>query len=111
MYREDNHYKLEKSRPILCLSCLRQSLLYEIWRWRYTMTKPKMKAKTKPLSGFENCRVVEVGIGNFAECAQWGPVNCPHALAFGYCFLCMHPRVDEIIEHSKKAQPFAGVPS
>jgi hypothetical protein len=25
-------------------------------------------------------------------------------LPFGYCFLCMHPRLDEIIEHTKKAQ-------
>ncbi len=67
------------------------------------MTKQNVKAKTKTLRGFENCRAIEVGIGSFAECAQWGPVDCPHALPFGYCFLCMHPHVDDIIENTKKA--------
>jgi len=73
------------------------------------MTKQNIKAQKKPLGKLENCRVIETGIGDFAECAQWGPVNCAHALPFGYCFLCMHPRVDEIIENSKKKQPFAQV--
>jgi hypothetical protein len=67
------------------------------------MAKPTTKAKTKSMRGIENCRVIEVGIGDFAECAQWGPINCRHALPFGYCFLCMHPRVDDIIENTKKA--------
>ncbi len=67
------------------------------------MTKQNAKAKTKTLRGFENCRAVAIGIGNFAECAQWGPVDCPHAVPFGYCFLCLHPQVDEIIENTKKA--------
>lgn len=67
------------------------------------MVKQAKQPKTKSMSGIEDCRVVEVGLGNFAECAQWGPVNCDHALPFGYCFLCMHPRVNEIIENSKKA--------
>jgi hypothetical protein len=79
------------------------------------MTKQNLKAKNsaahrgaevqpKSLRGIENCRVFEIGIGDFAECAQWGPVNCAHALPFGYCFLCMHPRVNEIIENTKKVQ-------
>jgi hypothetical protein len=66
------------------------------------MAKQTVNAKMKSPRGIENCRAVEIGVGNFAECAQWGPVNCAHALPFGYCFLCMHPRVNEIIENTKK---------
>lgn len=68
------------------------------------MTKQSVKTKTKSLRGLENCRVVEIGVANFAECVQQGPTTCSHALPFGYCFLCMHPRLDEIIENTKKAQ-------
>ena len=67
------------------------------------MAESNAKTKKKSQRGIENCRAIEVGIGDFAECAQWGPVDCPHALPFGYCFLCMHPQVDEIIANSKKA--------
>jgi len=67
------------------------------------MTEPTKTKKTKPLGRLENCRVVEIGVGNFAECTQWKAVNCSHALPFGYCFLCMHPRVDEIIENTTKS--------
>jgi len=75
------------------------------------MTKHTTKAKTKPSRGIENCRVVEIGVGNFAECVQQGPSTCSHALPFGYCFLCMNPRLDEIIENTKKAQARVGVPN
>lgn len=68
------------------------------------MAKQSVKAKTRSLQGLENCRVIEVGIADFAECVQQGPAPCSHALPFGYCFLCMHPRVNEIIENTKKAQ-------
>ena len=68
------------------------------------MVKPTSKSKSKSMRGLQNCRVVEIGIGNFAECVQQGPATCSHALPFGYCFLCMHPRVDEIIQNTKKAQ-------
>jgi hypothetical protein len=67
------------------------------------MAKQTKQAKTKSMGEIENCRVVEVGLGNFAECTQWEAVNCEHALPFGYCFLCMHPRVADIIENTKKA--------
>src|SRR6266498_4464045 len=107
MYCEDGHYKLGKSRPIPCLGYLAQFLSYEIRIWRYTMTKNNNKAKSKPLGKLENCRVMETGIGNFVECAQWGPINCAHALPFGYCFLCMHPRLDEMIENTKKSHELA----
>ena len=47
-----------------------------------------------------NCRVVEIG-NNIAECLKTGPNQCSFALPFGYCFLCEHPRLNEIIEKSK----------
>lgn len=60
--------------------------------------------RTKSLGSLKNCRVVEIGIDGFAECVQQGPASCDHALPFGYCFLCMHPRLNDIIENTKKAQ-------
>ena len=66
------------------------------------MTKESVKTKSKSMRGIENCRVVDIGIGSFAECLKAGPATCSHALPFGYCFLCLHPRVDEIIENTKK---------
>ncbi len=74
------------------------------------MTKQNTKIKTKSLRGIEHCRVVEIGIGNFAECLQAGPATCSHALPFGYCFLCMHPRLDEIIENTKKTLAMREIP-
>jgi len=68
------------------------------------MPKQTEKAKTKPMGRLANCRVVEVGVAGFAECVQQGPAPCSHAMPFGYCFLCMHPRVNDIIDNTKKAQ-------
>ncbi len=68
------------------------------------MTKTSIKSKSASLSRMEKCRVVEIGIGGFAECVQPGPATCSHALPFGYCFLCTHPRLNEIIENTKRAQ-------
>jgi hypothetical protein len=66
------------------------------------MMKQSAKSKAKSLRGIENCRVVDIGIGSFAECLKAGPSTCSHALPFGYCFLCMHPQVADIIENTKK---------
>ncbi|HSL44447.1 MAG TPA: hypothetical protein VK897_13505 [Anaerolineales bacterium] len=63
-----------------------------------------MKAQTKSLRGIENCRVVDIGVEKFGECLKQGPATCSYALPFGYCFLCGHPRVDEIIENTKRVQ-------
>jgi hypothetical protein len=68
------------------------------------MAKQSLKTKSSSLGRLENCRVVEIGVAGFAECVQQGPAPCSHALPFGYCFLCMHPRVEEIIENTKRAQ-------
>lgn len=71
------------------------------------MTK-QTKTQTKSLGSITNCRVVDIGIENFGECLKQGPATCSYAMPFGYCFLCGHPRVSEIIENTKNVQPFAG---
>jgi hypothetical protein len=68
------------------------------------MNNPAVKVRTKTLGGIQNCRVLEIGVENLAECLQQGPSTCSYALPFGYCFLCKHPRLDEIIANTKKAQ-------
>jgi hypothetical protein len=65
------------------------------------MTKQNSKPTTKATP---KCKVVEIGVDHFAECPQLGPQTCSHAMPFGYCFLCTHPQVDEMIENAKKAQ-------
>jgi hypothetical protein len=60
-------------------------------------------AKTRSTHSIENCRVLEIGVEKYAECLKQGPRTCSYALPFGYCFLCKHPRLDEIIENTKKA--------
>jgi len=66
------------------------------------MTRQSVRAK--PLRDIEDCRAIEIGVKRFAECLKQGPSTCAHALPFGYCFLCTNPRLDEIIENTKKAQ-------
>lgn len=66
------------------------------------MTRQITKSKTKTLAEIENCRVVEIGVGNFVECAKWGPVTCSHALLIGNACLCLHPHVEEIVENTRK---------
>lgn len=66
-------------------------------------------AQPKPLGRYENCRVVALGVEKLGECLKEGPATCSYALPFGYCFLCKNPRVDEIIEHTKKVHAHAGV--
>jgi hypothetical protein len=39
-----------------------------------------------------------------AECLKPGPCSCSYAVPFGYCFLCKHPRLNEILENTRKAQ-------
>ena len=69
------------------------------------MTKQATKSiKSRDIG---KCRVVEIGVEHFAECQQQGPQPCSHALPFGYCFLCMHPQVEKIIENTKKAEMLA----
>ena len=68
------------------------------------MTKENVKAKSSPLGILENCRVVEIGIDGYAECIPQGLVPCSRALLFDNHFLCTHPRLDEMIENTKKAQ-------
>ena len=66
----------------------------------------KSTVKEKYIEEIRNCRVIDIGIEKFGECLKDGPSTCVYALPFGYCFLCGHPQVEEIIENTKKAQPF-----
>lgn len=68
------------------------------------MAKPSATLKEKLLREIENCRVVDIGIEKFGECLKQGPATCAYALPFGYCFLCGHPNVSDIIENTKKSQ-------
>jgi hypothetical protein len=68
------------------------------------MAKQALKSEMKSLGKLENCRVIEVGIDGVAECVQQGQAHCSHVLPLGYCFLCLHPRLGDIIENTKKAQ-------
>jgi hypothetical protein len=72
------------------------------------MKKTVQDPKAKLVQEIKNCRVVDIGIKDFGECLKDGPSTCSYALPFGYCFLCSHPLVDEIIENTKKVESFAG---
>jgi hypothetical protein len=67
----------------------------------------KQNAKSTKTSRTPNCQVQAVGVDHFAECPQQGPQPCAHALPFGYCFLCTHPKVDEMIENTRNAAMIA----
>lgn len=67
------------------------------------MTKQSISSETKSRR-IPNCRVTGIGLEHFAECQQQGPQPCQYAMPFGYCFLCTHPRVDEMIENTRKAE-------
>lgn len=72
------------------------------------MKNTAQKSKVKLLQEIKACRVVDIGIKDFGECLKEGPSTCTYAMPFGYCFLCSHPRVEEIIENTRKAESFAG---
>ena len=72
------------------------------------MTRPAPKATTGSRQANQSCRVVDIGVKNFGECLKEGPSTCSYAVPFGYCFLCGHPRVNELIENTKRTQAFAG---
>ena len=64
----------------------------------------KQNTKSTRSNRIEKCRVVEVGVEHFGECLQQGHQPCSYAMPFGYCFLCTHPQVDQIIENTDKAE-------
>ncbi len=55
----------------------------------------------------EDCRALAVSVSGFAECQCAGPNACAYALPFGYAFLCRHPRLNEILEKTRKERPGA----
>ena len=68
----------------------------------------KQTVKTESLRGIQNCRVLDIGLEKFAECLKQGPATCAYAVPFGYCFLCRHPHLDQIIKNTKKSQAVIG---
>ena len=66
------------------------------------MSKKPVTSKITPRDNIDNCRAVEIDKNNIAECLRTGPNSCSFALPFGYCFLCRHPRLNEIIENTRK---------
>jgi hypothetical protein len=50
----------------------------------------------------DDCRALEIDKNDVAECLLVGPNTCAYALPFGYCFLCQHPRLSEIIDNTKR---------
>jgi hypothetical protein len=73
------------------------------------MIDKKTNRKSRPLPNIDNCCVADIGLAGFAECQMSGPNLCTYALPFGYCFLCQHPRVDEIIANRKKEEQTAAI--
>ena len=49
------------------------------------------------------CRVLDIGYPRYAECLCSGPNSCSYALPFGYGYLCQHPKLNEIMEGTKRA--------
>jgi hypothetical protein len=64
----------------------------------------KQTKSTTKSSGTPKCQVQAIGVDHFGECPQQGPQPCSHAMPFGYCFLCTHPQVDEMIENTRKVE-------
>jgi hypothetical protein len=65
------------------------------------MAKLGPKIESLEMQEWRNCQVLEVGIDGYAECLRTGPNSCAYALPFGYSFLCHHPRLNQIAEHSR----------
>jgi hypothetical protein len=99
---EDYHYKPRAENPILKLV---SKSLTPSSKWSEIMTQQTGKPKSE--RGIQNCRVVEIGVEKYAECLKQGPATCSYALPFGYCFLCSHPRLNEIIENTHKQHALA----
>ena len=68
------------------------------------MTKTTGNQKTGTMPDIVDCRAIDIGIAQLGECLRTGPNPCSFAMPFGYCFLCKHPRLDEIIENTKKVR-------
>ncbi len=64
-----------------------------------SMDKKTTGSKAGACLASKDCQVVDIGIDGFAECLMSGPNSCKYALPFGYCFLCGHPRVNEMLHH------------
>ncbi len=66
------------------------------------MARNSAIVRPRKVDDIANCRAIDIGIIDLAECQLAGPNYCSYALPFGYCFLCQHPRLGEIIKNTKK---------
>jgi hypothetical protein len=66
------------------------------------MINKNSHSRIKAQKSIEGCRAVEIDNQHLAECLFIGPNSCSYALPFGYCFLCQHPRLSEIVENTRK---------
>jgi hypothetical protein len=65
------------------------------------MNKHLVNSEAKTFQDIHSCRAISLEETTFAECLLEGPNSCSYALPFGYCFLCQHPRLSEIVENTK----------
>ncbi len=60
--------------------------------------------EARPGLKIEDCRAAHLVAGVYAECLRSGPNACEYSIPFGYCFLCKHPRLNEILEHTAELE-------
>ena len=89
---------------------IKESIRYWFFANYYSAEKKVMTSypetsKLDEQANIEDCRAVEIDKNNIAECLLVGPNTCSFALPFGYCFLCQHPRLSEILDNTKKIRP------
>jgi len=46
------------------------------------------------------CRARAAGFAGYADCLVESPIQCRHALSFGFGFFCRHPERDEIVKRA-----------
>lgn len=68
------------------------------------MTNNAEATNSKIQMEIDDCRAGLCMAEGYAECLREGPNTCDYALPFGYCFLCHHPRLEEILEHTNELE-------
>ena len=83
-------------------SVVRKMVFCRKYSEKYIMINNSGISKTRSRINIDGCRALEIDKNNIAECLNTGPNSCSFALPFGYCFLCQHPRLNEILDNTKK---------
>lgn len=53
--------------------------MWQFYLKKYVMIKNPLNPASVTLSDIENCRAMDIGTNNFAECLQAGPNSCSYA--------------------------------